>query len=86
MVDGNKEYANQGNVTALFLKILLSEPSGPTKKFSTQYMFNSIACSIGIRENKKMHSISLASFGKALMHSSSSITNITLQTLYSRYF
>lgn len=32
MVDGNKEYANQGNVTALFLKILLSEPSGPTKK------------------------------------------------------
>jgi hypothetical protein len=85
MVYGDKEYANQGDVAALFLKILLWEPSGPTKKFSTLRMFNSIACSIGIRENKKMHSVSLASFGKALMHSSS-ITIVTLQTLYSRYF
>jgi hypothetical protein len=85
MVDGDEEYANQVNVTALFLKILLSGPYGPTKKFSPQYMFNSIACLIGIRENKKIHSISLASFEKVLMHSSS-ITIVTLQTLYSRYF
>jgi hypothetical protein len=60
-------------------------PLDPLKNFNNQQRFNSIAYSKAIIKNKTMHSISLASFGKARMRLLS-ITIGTFQILYSRYF